>query len=69
MATRRDAGGALLHFAAMSHGVHKNEFDPDAYERRVREGPCFICAFVTGNPDYQHHTVYEDDETIAFLNR
>ena len=24
---------------------------------------------LAGNPDYQHHIVYEDGQTIAFLNR
>jgi diadenosine tetraphosphate (Ap4A) HIT family hydrolase len=53
----------------MSHDPGKDDFDSDAYTRRVREGPCFVCAFVAGHPAYQHHTVYEDDDTIAFLNR
>lgn len=38
-----------------------------AYEARVRNGPCFICAFVTGEPG--HVTVYEDDQHTAFLDR
>jgi diadenosine tetraphosphate (Ap4A) HIT family hydrolase len=44
-------------------------FDSDAYQERVRTGPCFVCAFRAGHPDYRHHLVYEDDVTIAFLNR
>src|SRR5262245_18157838 len=44
-------------------------FDADAYKSRVLSGPCFVCAFLAGDPDYQHHKVYEDDVTIAFLNR
>jgi diadenosine tetraphosphate (Ap4A) HIT family hydrolase len=44
-------------------------FDHEAYGRRVREGPCFVCAFVAGHPDYQHHRVYDDAHTVAFLNR
>jgi len=24
---------------------------------------------VAGDPDYRHHLVYEDDDTVAFLNR
>ncbi|SIN36900.1 HIT family protein [Micromonospora cremea] len=47
----------------------KTAFDLDGYERRVREGPCFVCALVAGHPDYRHHDVYEDDDTIAFLAR
>lgn len=45
------------------------DFDLDAYARAVREGPCFICALVAGDPAYHHHVVYDDGETIAFLNR
>lgn len=40
------------------------DFDVDDYVRRVRSGPCFIC-----HPENQHHVVYEDEHTIAFLNR
>jgi len=45
------------------------DFDLVGYTRAVREGPCFICALVDGDPAYRHHTVYDDGETIAFLNR
>jgi diadenosine tetraphosphate (Ap4A) HIT family hydrolase len=44
-------------------------FDIAQYARRVADGPCFICAFVSGHPDYRHHIVYDDDEWIAFLAR
>ncbi|MBU2670571.1 HIT family protein [Actinoplanes bogorensis] len=44
-------------------------FDFEQYARRVADGPCFVCATVAGHPDYRHHVVFEDDETIAFLNR
>ncbi|MFC0029648.1 HIT family protein [Micromonospora chaiyaphumensis] len=44
-------------------------FDFDQYSRRVSEGPCFVCAFLAGNPEYRHHLVYEDDVTVAFLAR
>jgi diadenosine tetraphosphate (Ap4A) HIT family hydrolase len=37
--------------------------------RRVREGPCFICALVAEGPEYRHHVVFEDDDTIVFLSR
>jgi diadenosine tetraphosphate (Ap4A) HIT family hydrolase len=39
----------------------------EAYHRRAREGPCFICEVVGGRRP--HHVVYEDDEAIGFLNR
>jgi diadenosine tetraphosphate (Ap4A) HIT family hydrolase len=41
----------------------------EEYLRRVRQGRCFVCAFVAGDADYDHHLVYEDDETVAFLAR
>jgi len=44
-------------------------FDLAAYTRRSREGPCFVCAILAGHPDYPHHDVYQDDDTIAFLTR
>lgn len=47
----------------------RRALDFEEYERRVHEGPCFVCAFVAGDPDYRHHLVYEDDDTVAFLNR
>jgi diadenosine tetraphosphate (Ap4A) HIT family hydrolase len=41
----------------------------ESYHRRSRSGPCFICAMLAGDPDFRHHIVYEDESTIAFLNR
>ncbi|MBO8190111.1 HIT family protein [Streptomyces oryzae] len=43
--------------------------DLDAYTARARRGPCFVCAFLSGDPDYAHETVYEDDGHVAFLDR
>lgn len=43
--------------------------DAAAYADRAQRGPCFICAFLAGDPDYRHETVLEDDEHIAFLDR
>ena len=42
--------------------------DVAAYERRAK-ATCFVCAFLAGDPDYHHETVYEDEDHIAFLNR
>lgn len=47
----------------------KKRFDFETYAQRVHHGPCFVCATLSGHPDYRHHVLYEDDEIIAFLNR
>jgi diadenosine tetraphosphate (Ap4A) HIT family hydrolase len=43
--------------------------DLAAYEARTRSGRCFVCAFLSGDPDYPHETVYEDNAHIAFRDR
>jgi diadenosine tetraphosphate (Ap4A) HIT family hydrolase len=30
---------------------------------------CFICELLAGNPEFAHHVIYEDTDTIAFLNK
>jgi diadenosine tetraphosphate (Ap4A) HIT family hydrolase len=35
----------------------------------MKARPCFICGLVSGDPDFAHHVVFEDDFAIAFLNR
>lgn len=59
--------------AAIIHRVNSKltwvPFDAEKYERRSREGPCFVCSALAGHPDYSHHDVYEDPDTIAFLAR
>jgi histidine triad (HIT) family protein/ATP adenylyltransferase len=47
----------------------KIPFDLQQYVRRVTQGPCFVCGFMEGLPGHHHHMVYEDDDTVAFLNR
>jgi diadenosine tetraphosphate (Ap4A) HIT family hydrolase len=41
--------------------------DLEAYTRRVRSSPCFICALVAGGD--AHEVVFDDGEHIAFLSR
>lgn len=41
----------------------------EAYAERTESGPCFVCAFLAGNPNYPHETVFEDADHIAFLDR
>ncbi|MEH6373432.1 HIT family protein [Streptomyces sp. KLMMK] len=43
--------------------------DLGAYSARAQSGPCFVCAFLSGDPDFAHETVFEDDEHVAFLDR
>lgn len=47
--------------------------DTAEYARQVREsrdaGRCFICRIVSASRSYRHQVIYEDGETIAFLNR
>jgi diadenosine tetraphosphate (Ap4A) HIT family hydrolase len=42
--------------------------DAEAIRRDVGDR-CFICEFLAGNPGFRHHIVYEDEHTIAFLNK
>lgn len=43
--------------------------DVEAYHRLAQTGPCFICQIVARDPEYPAHIVYEDDITIAFLDK
>jgi diadenosine tetraphosphate (Ap4A) HIT family hydrolase len=43
--------------------------DVERYARRSRAGGCFICAMLAGDPRFRHHLLYEDEHTVAFLNR
>jgi histidine triad (HIT) family protein len=50
--------------------VPVDEATREAYLRRVRSGPCFICALLAGEPGYEHEqVVYDDGEYVAFLSR
>lgn len=44
-------------------------FDMDAYIDRARNGPCFVCEMLAGNPASQHHIIYENEIAVAFLNK
>jgi len=48
--------------------MDRQPMDAEAYQHRARQG-CFVCAFLAGHADYQHESVLEDDENIAFLDR
>lgn len=49
--------------------MNRQPVDIDDYVHRVRQGPCFICELIAGNPDYHHHIIYQDDTAVAFLNK
>jgi histidine triad (HIT) family protein/ATP adenylyltransferase len=45
------------------------ELDLSAHAERSRKGPCFVCAYISGHPDYEHEPVYSDNHVVAFLSR
>lgn len=47
----------------------RREMDARAYRERVQSGPCFICAFLAGDPAFAHEVVLEDAAHVAFLDR
>ncbi|MFG3257360.1 HIT family protein [Streptomyces sp. NPDC048172] len=49
--------------------MERAAMDLDSYTARARQGPCFVCAYLAGDPDYRHETVYEDEAHVAFLDR
>jgi histidine triad (HIT) family protein len=49
--------------------AERRKFDVAAYVEQLKTRPCFICGLVSGDPDFTHHLVFEDDFAIAFLNR
>jgi diadenosine tetraphosphate (Ap4A) HIT family hydrolase len=54
----------------MRRGMPKRQtFDVTSYVAAMKARPCFICGLVSGNPDFTHHVVYEDDFAVAFLNK
>src|SRR5512144_1090956 len=46
----------------------RKSFDLQAYVRRVRNGPCFICEMIAGRLQ-GNHVVYQDEYAIVFLNK
>ena len=51
--------------------VADQSFDADAYERRSREGPCFVCLIADGDVSQraENEVIFEDDEVLVFLDR
>ncbi|MEU1307794.1 HIT family protein [Streptomyces cinnamoneus] len=49
--------------------MSRQHMDLEAYDERAQNGPCFVCAFLSGHPDYRHEMVFEDQDHVAFLDR
>jgi diadenosine tetraphosphate (Ap4A) HIT family hydrolase len=47
----------------------RQKFDVAGYVAAMKVHPCFICGLVSGDPEFKHHLVFEDDFAIAFLNK
>jgi diadenosine tetraphosphate (Ap4A) HIT family hydrolase len=45
------------------------QFDLVAHVERSKSGPCFVCAYISGDPEYEHEPLYADDHVVAFLSR
>ncbi|MFF4344929.1 phosphotransferase [Kitasatospora sp. NPDC001540] len=45
------------------------EFDEQAYARRSRSGPCFICRLLAGDEEFRHEIVHRDEQHVVFLDR
>ncbi|MEV6816748.1 HIT family protein [Micromonospora sp. NPDC051296] len=43
--------------------------DLAAYERRARSQRCFVCAFLAGEPGFEHEVLHDDGAHVAFLSR
>jgi ATP adenylyltransferase len=48
--------------------MERRSVDFDAIRKELA-GRCFICELDAGNPEFEHHVIYKDDSTIAFLNK
>jgi diadenosine tetraphosphate (Ap4A) HIT family hydrolase len=46
----------------------RREVDHGEVRARLR-GRCFICELLAGNPEFSHHVVYEDERSVAFLDK
>jgi diadenosine tetraphosphate (Ap4A) HIT family hydrolase len=48
--------------------MRRRTIDWEALRRELGDR-CFICELLNGNPEFRHHVVYEDDHSVAFLQR
>ncbi|MFJ8039295.1 HIT family protein [Kitasatospora sp. NPDC096147] len=49
--------------------MEREPMDVATYTENARRGPCFICRFVAGDPEYAHEVVHEDEHHLAFLDK
>jgi hypothetical protein len=47
----------------------RRPMDASAYEQRSREGPCFVCETLAGNPDYRGVLALSDQDLAALAKR
>lgn len=47
----------------------RQPFNLATYLDGIGSRPCFICEVVRGDPEFFHHLVFEDAETIIFLSK
>ena len=48
--------------------VRTRIYDPDEITRLLA-GRCFICEMLAGNPEFRHHIVFQDNDSVAFLSK
>jgi diadenosine tetraphosphate (Ap4A) HIT family hydrolase len=46
----------------------RKPYDREGYERRLREGPCFICGIVDGRDPNGNQVIFRDELCVAWLN-
>lgn len=64
-----DLGELASRLRTSAGALPRQPLDLETYERRSREGPCFVCETLAGNPDYPHDILWMDDHAVAFLAR
>lgn len=49
--------------------IKRQPFNLKDYLHDIGSRPCFICGLVADDPNFFHHRVHEDAETIIFLSK
>lgn len=53
----------------MKETFERYEPDMKTLHRGFQTGPCFICQIVAKNPQFSAYIIYEDEKTIALLDK